>query len=328
MEVLKKIEKANLTGRGGAGCPTAFKWSTALKTKEKNLDSPLYIICNATEGEPGIEKDSYLLEYHPDDIINGIKIAIETLGAKEAIIYLQQKNLKKVEKRLTPFIKDLPISFFPESGGYLCGEETTLLETIEGYRAEPRIKPPYPTEDGLYGCPTVINNVETFYYVSKIIKGEYQHTRLCSISGQVKNPGVFEIPIDLSIKEILKKTKNIPKSKFFVQVGGGAAGTILMQDEFDQSICGAGSIIVYNLKKTNIKKLMLHWIEFFYKSNCGKCVPCREGLYRVREQLKSDKTDWLIIRAILETMHSVSFCPLGKSVYEPLMSLMERIDYK
>ena len=327
MTLIDKIEQAQLTGRGGAGFPVATKWRAVLSAAAKT-DKPVYVICNATEGEPGVTKDKYLIEYHPSDVIEGINIAIRELKAKKAFIYCQKKNFKKFQARLTPFIKNSPIVFFAEAGGYLYGEETTLIETIGGNRSEPRVKPPFPTENGLLGSPTLVNNAETFYTVSKIAKGEYKNTRFVSIMGEARNPGVFEIPEKFSLREILRQTKNEPRAKFFLQVGGGAAGTILAMDELDEPLCGAGSIVIYGMAKTKSRELMKRWIEFFYKSNCGKCAPCREGIYRLREELKKQKPNWLMMRAILEAMRDTSFCPLGKSVHEPMMSLMEKVDIK
>ena len=327
MTIIDKIEQAKLTGRGGAGFPVATKWR-AVQTAGVKTKKPIYVICNATEGEPGVSKDKYLLEYHPEEVIKGIYLAIKELKAKKAIIYCQKKDLKKFKTDLSKYIKKGPIEFFPEDGGYLCGEETTLIETIEGNRSEPRLKPPFPTEVGLYGCPTLVNNVETFYAVAKIAQGEYENTRFVTIGGEIKNPGVFEVPEKLSLIGILQKTKNEPAGKFFLQVGGGAAGTILTSDELNVPLRGAGSIIVHSYAKTKPRELMKKWIEFFYKSNCGKCAPCREGIYRVREELNKQKPDWLMMRAILGTMRDASFCPLGKSVHEPMMSFLEKVDIK
>jgi len=325
VKIIDKIQSAGLAGCGGAGFPTAQKWLAVLKAKSAHPERPVYVVCNATEGEPAVSKDKYLIEYHPDEVANGIRIAMETVGADKAVFYCQKKDLKKYKVRLAPHIKKMKMEFFGEDGGYLCGEETTLLETVEGKTSEPRLRPPYPVEAGLNGCPTIINNVETFYHVSKISKGEYRQTRFVTIAGEARNPGVFEVPLIAKIKHILKITKNAPHFGFFLQVGGGAAGTILLPDELNQPLKGAGSVVIYNRQKTKPKELMTRWINFFFKSNCGKCAPCREGLYRLREELKKTKPDWLQMRAVLETMRDVSFCPLGKSVHEPMMNLMEKI---
>lgn len=325
MRNIYKIQAAQLTGRGGAEFSTAFKWLAVLKAKAEKFDRPSYVICNASEGEPGVTKDKYLIQRHPEEVANGVRIAAETVGAEKAIVLCQRKDLKKIKTRLSPFFKKIKVEFFPEDGGYLCGEETTLIETIEGRRSEPRLKPPFPTEFGLRGCPTIVNNVETFYYVSKIIKGEYRNTRFYTVSGAVKHPGVYEMPLSYTIENILKHTKNVPRFSYFVQVGGGAAGGILLRNELNRILKGAGSIIVYNAKKTKTRGLMKSWIDFFVKSSCGKCAPCREGLFRIREELRKKNPNWLQMRAVLETMRDSSFCPLGKSVHEPMMSLINKV---
>ncbi len=328
MDIISKIKSAGLTGRGGAEFPTYQKWQSVLNSKKENSKKPVYVICNLSEGEPGVEKDMYIVDFFPEDLIIGIRAAVETLGAEKAYIFFQSHNFKKIKTRLSRYIKKLPIVLYPENRGYLGGEETSLIETIERKRTEPRIKPPFPTEKGLFGCPTLINNAETFYYVSKILKGEYENKRLVSVRGDIRNPGVFEIPCTATIEHVLYKTKNVPRFNYFVQVGGGAAGGIFLPDELDVPLKGAGSLIIYGTKKTDGRKLMKRWIDFFNQSTCGKCAPCREGLYRLKEELLKAKPDWLIMRAILETMRDSSFCPLGKSVYEPMMSFIEKVGIK
>lgn len=328
MDIISKIEAAGLTGRGGADYPVALKWRSVLKAKNAYPKRPAYVICNLSEGELGMNKDMFLVDYHPEDIAIGIRAAVRMLHAEKAYIFIQRHNLKKCKARFSRYTKGLPIEIFPEERGYLGGEETALIETIEGKKTEPRLKPPFPTERGLFGCPTLVNNAETFYYISKIIKGEYNNTRMVSIHGDACNPGVFEVPCASTVRQILKKTKNIPRYSYFVQVGGGAAGSIFLSDELDIPLKGAGCLMIYGIKKTDGRKLMKWWIEFFHNSNCGKCAPCREGLYRLKEELDKMKPNWLMMRAILETMRDSSFCPLGKSVHEPMMSFMEKIGVK
>lgn len=325
MDLIKKIEKAGLTGRGGAGYPTANKWLAVIKAKKTGKIDSACVICNASEGELNVDKDKYLIQFHPAEVANGIYLACDAVGADRAIVLCQKKDLKKIRQSLAPHFKKIKVEFFGESGGYLCGEETTLLETIEGKRPEPRLKPPFPTESGLFGMPTIVNNVETFYFVSKISKGEYANTRFVSIQGEARNPGVFEVPVDATIEHILKLTKNVPHFNYFLQVGGGAAGSIILQDETNAPFRGAGSIVIYDRSKIKPRALMKRWVEFFHASNCGKCAPCREGLYRLSEELKTKTPNWLMMRAILETMRDSSFCPLGKSVHEPMMGYLEKL---
>lgn len=325
MDLIKKIEKAGLLGRGGAEFPVAKKWQSVLATKRKQKNCPVYVVVNATEGEPGVAKDKHIIRKYPEELMTGVKLAAKTFGAKKTYFYCQKKNLAEFKRRLKPLAKGLAIEFFPENGGYICGEETTLLETIEGNRSEPRLKPPYPTERGLFGCPTLVNNVETFFYVARIARGKYQGERFYSIGGDVRRPGVFELPSSLSIGEVLKKTGNEPKGDYFIQAGGGAAGEILLPSELKRPLKGAGSLIIHDIKKTAPMDLLRQWIEFFYHGNCGKCAPCREGLYRLREILGEKQINWAFLRAICETMREASFCPLGRSVFTPVVGLLEKV---
>lgn len=321
MDIIQKIKESGLTGRGGASFPTGDKW-------EAVKDAPgekKYIIVNASEGEPGVMKDGFILENYPEDIIDGIKIALETFGNSEAYIYLRKNYYDKFKEKLIELTKNLPIILFREPGGYLCGEESTLIESIEGNRFEPRMKPPFPTEKGLYGCPTLVNNLETFYWISKIAKDEYRGNRFYSITGDVKNPGVFEFSEEWTIEKILKETNNFPEKEFFIQVGGGASGIILTDKELENKVTGAGAIIVYEKEKTDSRKLMKKWVDFYFNENCGKCVPCREGIYRIKEILDGDNMDMEKLKDILFVLKETSFCPLGKGVSTPFESFLEKI---
>ena len=205
----------------------------------------------------------------------------------------------------------------------MCGEETTLINDIESKPKEPRLKPPFPTISGLWNYPTLVNNTETFYYISKLAKNEYNNTRFVSIFGNTKNKGVFEISNNLSIKEILKKTNNYPKQKFFIQAGGGASGEFIDQSQLNQKLKYTGSIIIFNKKTTNIAKLLKNIIRYFHKENCNKCVPCREGVYRINEMIKNNELDSQILDDLMFTMNNTSFCALGKSVSSPIKSLLK-----
>lgn len=330
VNLIEKIKDSKLTGRGGASFPTGNKWfsvAKALEDKksqgEKNIK--VFVIANGSEGEPAVGKDGWLLENYPEEIINGIKLALETIPAQKAFIYLNKDYFEKYRENLKKIIVNLPIEIFRESGGYLCGEETTLIESLEKRRLEPRNKPPFPTEVGLENCPTLVNNLETFYAVSKIAKGEYKQERLYTLSGDILYPGVFELPENWSIEKILHKTLNFPLEDFFVQVGGGISGMIFTADELENKIFGAGALVVYSQKKTDPKALMKKWLNFYFQENCGKCVPCREGVYRLRELLNQDEVNWELVREICLVLREASFCPLGKSVAVPMESLINKI---
>jgi NADH:ubiquinone oxidoreductase subunit F (NADH-binding) len=321
MDIIQKIKEAGLTGRGGAGFPTWQKWEAVKSASGEKK----YIIVNGSEGEPGVLKDGFILENYPEEVINGVKVALETFENSEAYIYLRKDYYDKYKSKLVELSRDLSITLTREPGGYLCGEESTLIESIEGNRFEPRDKPPFPTEKGLFGMPTLVNNLETFYSISKIAKDEYHKNRFYSLTGDINNPGVFEFTDDFSVEKILKETKNFPEKEFFVQVGGGASGIILTGKELDNRAAGAGAIIVYDKEKTDLKKLMKKWVEFYFNENCGKCVPCREGVYRIKELLDGDEPDMEKLKDILFALRETSFCPLGKGVAMPLEGLLEKI---
>lgn len=319
--MIQKIKDAGLTGRGGAGFPTGAKWEVVKNAPGEKK----YIIVNGSEGEPGVLKDGFILENYPEELISGIKVALETFPNSEAYIYLRKDYYDKYKSKLIELSSDLSITLTREPGGYLCGEESTLIESIEGHRFEPRMKPPFPTEKGLFGCPTLINNLETFYWISKISKDEYHGNRFYSITGDIDNPGVFEFSEDWPIEKILKETKNFPGDSFFVQAGGGASGKILIQEELGEKVGGAGSIIAYDKKKTDSKELMRKWIDFYFGENCGKCTPCREGIYRIKEMLDEDSIDLEKMKDIVFVLKESSFCPLGKGVSAPFESFLEKI---
>ncbi len=329
--IIEKIKASELKGRGGAGFPTGVKWESVAKALadkriKGNKNAKAYVVCNGSEGEPGVSKDDYILENYPEEIITGIKIAMETIGAKEAFFVLRHDLFEKYSKKLEKIIGKAKIALFQKRGGYLSGEESTMLEAIEDKeRLEPRSKPPYPTENGLWGMPTLINNIETFYSISLIAKGEYKQERFFSISGDVKNPGVFKFPEYWPMEKVLHKTGNFPENNFFVQAGGGASGKIFLENELNQEVAGMGAMVIYDSAKTDSRELMKKWIDFYYNENCGKCVPCREGVYRIKEILERDEIDYATIKDILFNLRESSFCPLGKVVAVPLESFLEKV---
>ena len=316
-----KLKEANLTGRGGAGFPVALKWESVINA----LGEKKYVICNASEGEPNVFKDGFILENYPEEVINGIVLAMETINASEAYLYLNPNYYNRFEENLKKIIKEKPIKLFKKPHYYIAGEETVICNLIEGKKMEPRQRPPFISTVGLFGCPTLMNNVETFYYVSKINKGEYKQTRFYSLNGQVKNPGVYELPENLSILEILKQTDNFPDFEFFVQVGGGAVGEILLSEELDGQAKGAGSITVYEKDKIDPYQIMENWADFFLEGNCDKCTPCREGIYRLKQMIKEKNIDLLEMEPIFENLEKASFCALGRGAAAPFRGLIKKI---
>ena len=321
LDIITKLKRSNLLGRSGSGFPTGFKWEMVKKEKAKKK----YIVCNAASGEPKVMKDEYILENHLPEVINGIKIALKTIDKSSGYIYLRKDFYQKFKKPLEDLTKNLPITLFKKRGGYLAGEETTLCEVIEGKNPEPRIKPPFPVQVGLFGCPTLINNVETFYYISKISKNQYKKTRFYTLNGEVQNKGVYELPINWSIERILKETENFPDFDFFVQAGGGASGEILLKKELKKSVGGPGAIIVFNRKETDLYSLMKEWISFFLAENCDKCVPCREGVYRLSEMIERGRIDRKLLNDLEFVLKETSFCGLGKIASIPFVGVINKL---
>lgn len=321
IDVIGKLKEVGLFGRSGSGFPTGEKWEIVKNAKSRKK----YIICNASEGEPGTHKDQYILKYYPEKVIAGIKIALATIENSTAYIYLKHDFLTEFGKKLEKLIEDAPIKLFEKKGGYLAGEETVLCEVMEGKRAEPRLRPPYPAEKGLEGFPTLVNNVETFYAVAKIVDGSYKNERFFTISGDIGNGGVYEFPLEWTITRVLEETENIPKTDFFVHAGGGAAGEILLANELDKKIEGMATIIVYDKVKTDVWMLMTGWIDFFLRENCDKCTPCREGAIRIKELVESKNTDKETWEDLFFALENTSFCYLGKSIPRSFRSLINKV---
>ncbi|MCK4967613.1 MAG: hypothetical protein KAS12_01045 [Candidatus Aenigmarchaeota archaeon] len=320
---IDQLKQADLRGRGGAGFPTGLKWEMVKQFSAKKK----YIVCNGSEGDPSIAKDGFILAHYPEQVINGIKIALQTIDHSSAYLYLRTDYYQKYKTKLKKVIGRSPITLFKEIGGYLSGEETTLIETIEGNRQEPRMRPPYPPQSGLWNCPTLINNLETFYCVNQIATQQYQRTRFYTLSGDLLNPGVYELPINWSVKRILQETNNLLslRSKFFIQIGSGVSGEIIKSTELNRQVNGSGAIVVYKTKKHKPISLMRYWAKFFLDTNCGKCAPCREGIYRLNKLLCGNRINRRLLDDLLFVLEQTSFCPLGKSVTVPFRSLLDKI---
>ncbi len=323
MNVLSKIKKAGLAGRGGACFSTAVKWDMAEKVKGERK----FVVCNAAEGEPGVKKDGYILEHFPEKVVDGMKIAIDFLGAEKGYIYINKNYYKKYSRNLARLIGDDPIELFikPADSGYIGGEEGSALNAIEGKRVEPRVRPPFPTTNGLWDCPTLINNVETFYNVSLAASDEYENKRFYTISGDCLHDGVYAFPDDWTIQKILKETKNYPDFSFFAQIGGGASGEILASRQLKRQVSGAGSIAVYSTIKRKPMDLIKKWLEFFINESCGQCVPCREGVYRLLEISKSKDPDWQLFEELLDNLSETASCGLGCVVPIPIKSYVKNV---
>jgi len=323
-DVTNLVKASNLLGRGGAGFPTGVKWS--LIPMDGENPQPKYLVCNADEMEPGTFKDRYLLEGNPHQLIEGMIISAYAIQAEKAYIFLRWAY-KKAEAGLRIAIEEaykagylgkniqgsgfnLDLYVHSSAGRYICGEETALLNSLEGKRAMPRTKPPFPAISGLFGRPTVVNNVETLSWISHIVENGADWfrglsltatggTKLFGVSGKVKNPGTWELPLGISMRELLEEHAGgmAPGHKFRGALPGGASTDFLIEDHLDVKMdfstvaaagsrLGTGTMIVLDDKTCPVA--FVHNVEkFFALESCGWCTPCREGLPWVEKMLAS-----------------------------------------
>lgn len=353
-DILFELKGSGLKGRGGAGFPTATKW---MLTAAANADKK-FIVCNADEGEPGTFKDRVLLLEYPQLVFDGMVIAGFTIGAKTGIVYLRgeyEYMLSDLEEYLMKMREDnllgknilgrqgfdFDISIRLGSGAYVCGEETALIESLEGYRGEPRNRPPYPVNTGYMGYPTVVNNVETLASVSHIVvKGgdwfkkhgtdKSTGSKLFSVSGDCGKPGVYELPWGTSIKELLEIVD--AKNTKAVQVGG-ASGTCIPKTQFNRVLAyedaaTGGSIMIFN-ESRNMLKVLKNFMEFFVEESCGQCTPCRVGNTKLLEGIeKIERREFTFahinnLKELGRTMQVASKCGLGQSSPNSFISILE-----
>ncbi|MGC8971336.1 MAG: NADH-quinone oxidoreductase subunit NuoF [bacterium] len=360
-DVIQEIKNSGLRGRGGAGFPTGLKWELAFKAK----GAPKYIICNADEGEPGTFKDRLILEGDPHKVIEGMVIAGYAIGATKGYIYVRGEyglSIERLEKAITQakvygflgnkifgtdFSFDLSIK--KGAGAYVCGEETALIESLEGKRGEPRFKPPYPTDAGLWGKPTVINNVETLANVPSIIQNganwfrsfgteKSPGTKVYSILGHIVNAGLIEVPMGVTLREIIYGYGGGMRSgRFKIAQVGGTAGALLGEDALDvpmdfdslrplNATLGSGSILIMD-DSTCIVDVLRSVVAFFRRESCGKCTPCRVGgekIYNLINNIDGSEPD--IVDRLMDMalyMQQTSFCALGQSYIMPIASAIK-----
>jgi len=338
LSLLQKIDQAGLCGRGGASYPTAKKWQLTKDFLKKANHG--FIIVNAAEGEPGVKKDAYLLEKHTAEVIRGIDLAFKFLGQdKIAKVYFylsddyyQKYNfrIKKILAEKKYAVLDKKVVFFikPNKLSYICGEESAILNIIEGKRIEPRLRPPFPSEKGLFQKPTLINNVETLYGVSLIDKGKYNNERLYTLAGAVKHRQVFSLPADYSVEEILQATSNYPDFPFFVMTGGEVCGEILNEKQLGAPVEGSGLLMVFDRTKTDLDKLLNYWLKFYERESCGACTACREGSYRLRELFASKQLKTVMFQDLLDNLEDSSLCALGSSLPQTVKSFLDNVYQK
>ena len=365
VKIIDEMVKSSLRGRGGAGFSTGLKkkfTSEACRRCEQK-----YLVCNADEGEPGTFKDRIIMENDPHRLIEGMIIAAYAIGASMAYIYIRgeyYKSIEMLEKAIhdagergflgsnifdSTFSFDIEIK--PGAGSYLCGEELTLLESLEGKRGYPRIKPPFPAEKGLQGYPTLVNNVETLSTIPSVIENgaewytgmgteDSPGTKIFTVSGDVNKPGFFELELGVTLREIIYDLAGgIKKGKKLQAVLiGGAAGTFVDETVLDTpigfdslkekgAVLGSGAIMVLDENKS-IMDVTRSILEFFKHESCGKCVPCRVGTIQlvnmINKHCAEEKGNGKLLDEMVaeaDFMAKTSLCPLGQSPILPLRSL-------
>ena len=352
-EVIRLIKNARLRGRGGAGFPTGMKWEFARQA----ADETRFIVCNADEGEPGTFKDRVLLTERPDMLFEGMTIAGYAVGAQTGILYLRAEYVylrsflehalarRRQEGVLGAGIcgkKDFSfdIRIVIGAGAYVCGEETSLLSSAEGGRGDPKNRPPFPAQKGYLGHPTVVNNVETFCCAARIIdqgagwfaaigSAGSPGTKLLSISGDCKSPGVYEVPFGIKLREFLSMAG--AEDAAFVIVGG-PSGHIVGRDAFDQAICydhlaTGGSVMAFGAER-DLLEIVAYYMRFFVEESCGYCTPCRVGnvlLCQLIEKVRAGKgeaDDLALMEEIGRTVKATSRCGFGQTSPNPVLSTL------
>ncbi len=362
-QVVDEVKKSGLRGRGGAGFPTGLKWEYAAQTPSEQK----YVVTNADEGDPGAYMDRSILEGDPHTIIEGMAIAGYGIGADKGYIYCRaeypiavqrmQNAIKKAKKMglLGKNILGSDFSFDLElrigAGAFVCGEETALLNSIEGKRGEPNLKPPFPSEKGLFGQPTVINNVETFANIPFIVCEGHEKfkrigtetntgTKVFSLAGKVITTGLIEVPLGITLRKIIYDIGGgIPNGKKFkgVLMGGPSGGVVPASmldtpidfESLDEigSMMGSGGMIVMD-EDSCMVDIAKYFLEFTVDESCGKCTPCREGTQQMLEILKrissgkGAEADLAELEKLGETIAVTSLCGLGQSAPNPVLSTM------
>ncbi len=363
-EIIKEVKDSKLVGRGGAAFPTGLKWEFTFKAADK----PKYIVCNADEGEPGTFKDRLILEGDPYKIIEAMAIAGYAVGAEYGYIYIRGEyglSIKRINLAInkakennflgknilgTNFLFDIEIR--EGAGAYICGDETALMESIEGKRGEPRLKPPYPPTSGLWNKPTVINNVETLANIPSIILrgagwynkiglAESTGTKVLTLLGDIEKQGAVEVPLGTNLKEVIYDIGGgIKESKKLKMVQlGGPSGSCLTADMIDVPLdykvlaqaglsLGSGAVLVLNEDRC-IVDVIRNITRFFRHESCGKCTPCREGAnmaYNLLTKIalgKGKDNDLETLKSLGEVMKDASFCGLGQSAPNSLLDTLK-----
>ncbi len=362
-EVLEEITVSGLRGRGGGGYPTGLKWNTVAKMPGKQK----YVVCNADEGDPGAFMDRSVLESDPHRIIEGMAIAAYAIGANHGYIYVRaeyplaiarlQKAIQQAKRKellgiqIFDTLFDFKIDIRIGAGAFVCGEETALIASIEGKRGNPRPRPPYPAESGLWGCPTLINNVETFANIAPIIREggawyasigteKSNGTKVFALTGKINNTGLIEVPMGTTIRQIVSEMGGgVPgNGKIKAVQTGGPSGGCIPENAFDTPVdydslqelgtmMGSGGMIVID-EETNMVDMARFYMEFCRGETCGKCVPCRTGtvqLYQILTKIinqEATEADLTKLKQLSYLVKATSLCGLGQTAPNPVLSTL------
>ncbi len=353
-EIIDEMIDSGLKGRGGAGFPTGLKWKLTAETKSKEK----YVICNGDEGEPGTFKDREILTQVPFKVLTGMAVCAKIIGAKKGFIYLRGEYkflVPLLEKEIEYFHKickenglEFKVQIFLGSGAYICGEESALMESMEGKRGEPRNKPPFPTECGYMDKPTVVNNVETLAHTYTIFKHgakkfrdlgvqDSRGSKLFSVSGDTPTPGIYELELGMTVQDFVDDFGDGDCKA--VQVGG-ASGFLVPRKRFAETTIGyqgkltgislptGGSMMLFNSSRS-MYNVLNNYLEFFQEESCGQCTPCRVGcqqLVRGIEAVKRGEKPASYLDMLLKltnTMKVTAKCGLGQSVANSFQSIVE-----
>ena len=363
-QIIEQVKLSALRGRGGAGFPTGLKWSFM----PRNYDGDKYVVCNTDEGEPGTFKDRDIIEFNPHQLIEGMVIAGYTLGAKAGYNYIHgeifelhefwEKALEEARaagylgKNIFGSGWDFDLHSHHGYGAYICGEETALLESIEGKKGQPRFKPPFPASYGLYGKPTTINNTETLASIPWILRHGGQAfldlgkpnnggTKIFSISGHVNKPGNYEIPLGTPFGDLLEMAGGVRNGhKLKAVIPGGSSAPVLPADimmdctlDFDSiakagSMLGSGAVIVMDETVCMVKALE-RLAYFYFEESCGQCTPCREGtgwMYRVIKRIEHGEgrtEDLDLLMDVGRNIAGRTICALGDAAVGPVHSFIQ-----
>ena len=352
-QVIEEIKASGLRGRGGAGFPCGLKWQLARKAQGDEK----YVICNADEGEVGTFKDRYILQRDPFTLIEAMAIAGYVIGAKKGYIYLRAEYRYLLDSLLNAisqakdngFLSHFDINIREGAGAYVCGEESALMDSVEGKRGEVRFRPPFPPSKGLWAKPTTINNVETLMNIPQIIRNggnwfsqigteRSKGTKVFSVCGDVKKPGVYELVLGSPLKELVCDLALAEEVKL-VQIGG-ATGRIIPYSMIDtplsfETILGAGAVTVYN-ESRDIIDIVYKTLDFLTEECCGKCTPGRQGTEAMVEILRKFsqgeglERDITILQELSNTMMLSSLCGLGQAAPNPIIDSLQyfRDDYE